>query len=108
MAQALFELGSEEIDYSGQRFLDATSPAIHGTTMRPFIEAHPDIVPLLRLVLQLTDADLRNLSVDGSVRKIDRDGDGISAGLVEGEIKVSMGMDPSPESTQQLITSAAD
>jgi len=99
IAEALFAADHRDIDYGSDWFLEGTSV---GGDLRPLIRQRPDLVALLELVVALLGWDARELPIRGAVR------DGADAGLVEDDVQVTMGLDPSPGTEQQSITAAAD
>jgi len=66
------------------------------------VRRRPDLVPLVQLVVALLGWDASDLPIRGAVRD---DGE---AGLVESDVQITMGADPSPGTEQQSITAAAD
>lgn len=98
IADALFAATHRDIDYGSDRFLEATRS---GGDLRPLILEQPELVPLLRLLVELVGLAAGELPVDGAVR------DG-GPGLSDGTAQITMGADPNPTTTQVPITAAAD
>jgi hypothetical protein len=99
IAEALFAADHRDIDYGADWFLEATTP---GGDLRELVRRRPDLVGLVELVINLIGWDPEQLPIRGVVR------DGADAGLVEDEVQVTMGADPSPDTEQQSISAAAD
>ncbi|MHC3382106.1 replication protein H [Haloarcula sp. H-GB5] len=97
-ADALFAATHRDIDYGSDRFLEATRS---GGDLRPLLLERPDLIPLLKLLVELLDLAAGELPVDGAVR------DG-GPGLVDRRARITMGADPNPAVTQTSLAAAGD
>ncbi|WP_324666055.1 hypothetical protein [Haloarcula sediminis] len=100
LAECCFAASHRDIDYGSDWFLEATTP---GGDLGPLLERHPELAPLIRLVLELLAGDLRELPLCGVSRfGPESTADG-AAGLVDATASLSLGVDPTPETTQASL-----
>jgi len=77
-----------------------------GGDLGPLLERQPELAPLIRLVLELLADDLRELPLHGLIRcSPESTADG-AAGLVDATASLSLGVDPTLETTQSSLAMA--
>jgi len=103
LAEWCFAASHRDIDYGGDWFLKATTV---GGDLGPLLERHPELAPLIQLVLELLAGDLQELPLSGVTRfGPESTADG-AAGLVDGTTSLSLGVDPTPETNQTSLAAA--
>lgn len=99
VADALFAAHHRDIDYGSAWFLDATSQP---GDLSVLARRRPDLLALVRLVVQLIGWCPTELPLEGAVRH------GTDPCLQDASTTVEFGQDPFPTTTQQSISATGD
>ena len=105
LAECLFNATHRDIDYGSETFFTATTT---GGDLGPFLHRHPELRPVLRLVFEVMDVDFESLPLDGlagTSPDADRQPTD-SAGLADPPAALTLGLDPTPDSTQSSLATA--